>query len=287
MTSLPNWITPRMKENFAKIIEELMLYESDALFTIGTNGVMAKRNTRQPEEYIGITILAQDTDFLDGFLTSETSNWTPPVEKPLNEVEDCTSLADSEKTNEDISELFETFVNSDGASIEYETIEPGLTLDPEEFRNSSLLKEDVEVVNQMIASIIENEFKVSSEEDQSKTNISTNSKRNDIWKEQLIDAMRKIHEGTLDSHEKIIQYYRIGKWIANPPVQHRGRLFIVKNEVNKALGIRLTERPYAIARNTYKLYENEEQIKNLKTVLSPTTIRRLTNDKIEEMKKSL
>ena len=42
MTSLPNWITLRMKKNFAKIIEELMLYESDTLFTIRTNEIVAK-----------------------------------------------------------------------------------------------------------------------------------------------------------------------------------------------------------------------------------------------------
>ncbi len=276
-----------MKENFAKIIEELMLYESDTLFTIGTNGVMAKRNTQQPEEYIGITLLAQDTNFLDGFLTNEISDWTPPVEKPLNEIEDYTSLIDSEKDDKEISEIFEVFVNADGNSIELETIEPGLTLDSEEFSNSPLLREDIEVVNQMITSIVEKEFKTSSEEDLSEKPITKNSKRNDIWKEQLIDAMRKIHEGIIDSHEKIIQYYRIGKWIANPPIHYRGKLFIVKEEMNKALGVRLTERPYAIARNTYKLYTDEEQIKNLKTVLSPTTICRLMNDKIEEMKKSL
>jgi hypothetical protein len=139
MTTIPNWITPRMKENFAKIIEELMLYESDALFTIGTHGVMAKRNSQQVEEYITITTLAQDTNFLDGFLTDEISDWTPPVEKSLNEVEDCTSLINIKKTDEEVNELFEAFVNADGNSIELEFIEPGFTLDPEEFQNSTLL----------------------------------------------------------------------------------------------------------------------------------------------------
>ena len=127
------------------------------------------------------------------------------------------------------------------------TIEPELILDPKEFLNSTTLLEPIEAYDKLEASTsiekVEISQKSSKEEQLERTPQKSQkiTRKINSWKEQLINTMRKIHEEVLGYQEKIILYYQIGKWIANPSVQHREKIFKVKNEIDKALGLRLTK----------------------------------------------
>jgi len=46
MSTLPEWITPRMKESFAKILEDLFLYQTNGIVTFSTFDVAIQDNNQ-------------------------------------------------------------------------------------------------------------------------------------------------------------------------------------------------------------------------------------------------
>ena len=109
----------------------------------------------------------------------------------------------------------------------------------------------------------------------------------ETWKIQLEKLFRRIYTENIDQIERTILYFQIGKLIANPPVKYKTQQYKVKDEINKSLGLKIGENQFTTARNTFKIFDDEDQIRQQRSPLSITKIRRMKNSEIRNLKKNL
>ena len=64
--SLPGWISPRMKECFTKMLEDLFLYQPNGIISFSTQGVMIKDDNGQ-QHFTTTQELNQYPEFLNNF----------------------------------------------------------------------------------------------------------------------------------------------------------------------------------------------------------------------------
>jgi len=91
MSTLPEWITSCMKESFAKILEDLFLYQTNGIVTFSTFGVAIQDNNQQ-QHYIPTSDLCQYPEFMNNFLANETNNLEFPPVLPITEIFDCSDF---------------------------------------------------------------------------------------------------------------------------------------------------------------------------------------------------
>lgn len=258
---LPTWISPQMKGNFGKMFEELMLFKPRAVINLTIYGVTIIETDTQNQYFAPIDEWTQESDVINSFLTDDSELFQPPITTPKEPVVDLTQLLNESSVDE------QSEVNT--------TIPDPNDLKPEDIIDFNFIFdfEEKEIIGAKEAN--DNMIKASKESVDSET-----------WKNNLTTTLRRIHTENMDQIERTILYYKIGTWITNPPTKFKFKLFKVKEEINKSLGFKVGDRPYSIARNTHKIFNNEEQIRQQRNPLSIHKIRRMTNTDIKEFKKN-
>ena len=79
--TLPIWITPRMKECFETMLEELLLHNSHAILTFTIYGVTIGNVNTQEQQIITVHELSEDSKLIDEFLNNDPELYDSPVEK--------------------------------------------------------------------------------------------------------------------------------------------------------------------------------------------------------------
>ena len=70
--------------------------------------------------------------------------------------------------------------------------------------------------------------------------------------------------------------------MAETPPRYKGWFFLVKQEISRILGRKISAQPYDIANNTYKMYRDENHIRQQGALYSPTAIRKMKKAKFKK-----
>lgn len=262
--TLPIWITPRMKECFETMLEELLLHNSHAILTFTIYGVTIGNVNTQEQQIITVHELSEDSKLIDEFLNNDPELYDSPVEKIEKPIINLTKLLETPSVDEPtviFDPTFEEIKAEDLIDVE-KLFTPFLT-------NNTSTNDDIEKEISSTSTQV-----IITEESKKKTYDP------ETWKIQLEDLLRRVYNEQSDQVKRTILYYKIGNLIANPPTKYKFQQYKVKDEISKSLGIRIGEKQFVTARNTYKIFDNETQIQQQETPLTITRIRRMKNHEI-------
>ena len=265
--SLPTWMSPRMKECIGTMSEELLLYNSKAILTFTIYGVTINDANTQDQHFISADELAQDSDIINGFLIDDPELFEPPVTKAKEPIIDLTTFLETPSIDGSTT-IFEPV---------FDEIKPEDLIDLEKLFESLITTDEPTINNNEEKSTLTSTQKEKYKE---------RSLNSETWKSQLEKMLRRVYTEKLDNIERTIIYHKIGKLINKPPKNYKLQQYKLKDELSESLGIRIGEKPFTIARNTYKLFKNENQIQQQKNPLNITQIRRMKKDEIKEFQKN-
>jgi hypothetical protein len=203
MSTLPEWISPRMKESFAKILEDLFLYQPNGIITFSIFGIVIRDNNQQ-QHYTPTPELCQYPEFLNSFLADETNNLEFPPVLPTTEIFDC-------------SELLEDFDVST-TPIEAPTIESNINIDE--------IMELAKFVNLVPTTEIEEQSTELTDEQ---------------WKNKLEKEIEEIYSVRIDEKQKLLHYFEVGKMLHYRPTKYQRRLQQIKKTIHRKIGRKFTE----------------------------------------------
>ena len=186
--SLPGWISPRMKECFAKMLEDLFLYQPNGIISFSTQGVMIKDDNGQ-QHFTTTQELDQYPEFLNNFPFDDIISFEVQPSIPSSEVFDCSEFL----KDFDESTLYEEIVIPSGSIIE--------TTEITELAESVNLIPTTEIIEERPSEPINNE-----------------------WKLELAEKMRAIYNKKVDKTQKLLRYFEIGKILYDHPVKHQRQL---------------------------------------------------------------
>jgi len=89
-----------MKECFGTMMEELLLYNSQAILIFTVYGVTISDANIQDQHFIPIDNLSEDSDIISGFLKNDSELFESPVEKAKEPTIDLTTLLETSSVNE-------------------------------------------------------------------------------------------------------------------------------------------------------------------------------------------
>jgi hypothetical protein len=276
--SLPTWMSPRMKECFGTMTEELLLYNSKAILTFTIYGVTINDADTQDQHFISADELSQDSDIISGFLIDDPELFEPPVGKAKEPVVNLTTLLEEPSVDEStliLGPIFDEIKPEDLINLE-KLFGPLITTDESTNNNNGEGSSTI---------LIQKEKDITEEISQEKPK--EKSSDSEIWKNQLEKLLRRVYTEKLENIERTIIYYKIGKLINKPPRKYKLQQYKLKGELSESLGIHIGEKPFTIARNAYKIFNDENKIQQQKNPLNITQIRRMKNNEIKEFRKNL
>ena len=244
MSTLPEWITPRMKESFAKILEDLFLYQTNGIVTFSTFGVAIQDNNQQ-QHYIPTTNLCQYPEFMNNFLADETNNLEFPPVLPTAEVFDC-------------SDFLEEFDVST-TPIEAPTVESNIDMEE--------VMELAKFVNLVPTTEIEEQPTELTDEQ---------------WETKLEKEIKEIYSVRIDKEQKLLHYFEVGKMLRSRPTKYQRQLQQIKKVIHRKIGRKFTERPYLIAKRTFKIFKTKESLLQSTHGMTPNKIYRMDQQEINE-----
>ena len=249
--SLPGWISPRMKEIFAKTLEELFLYQPNGIITFSTQGVMLKDDNGL-QHYSMTQDLCQYPEFLNNFPSDDIIIFEPQLSVPPSEIFDC-------------SEFLKDF---DESTIDEEIIIPSTsTID------SSEIIELAESVNLIpTTEVIEEQQSESSD---------------DEWKFELEEKVKRTYNKRMNKTQKLVNYFEIGEILHSHPLKHERQLQKLKRTICRNIKQNFNERPFFIATRTYKIFKTKEKVLQSIHNLTPDKIFRLNHQEVRKYSKDI
>lgn len=250
--SLPGWISPRMKECFAKMLEELFLYQSNGIVSFSTQGVIIKNNNGQ-QHIITTQDLNQYPEFINNFPSDDIITFEPQPSVPSSEVFDC-------------SEFLKDFNES---TIHEEIVIPSPII------SSTEIIELAESIN--LIPTTENTVEQQ-----------TLPTTDDEWKTELEEAVKRIYRRNINEEQKLEFYFEIGELLHNRPPKYRKRLQQLKRSIHRKIGRqKFCERPYHIARKTFEIFGTKEYLSQNIVNLMTSQIRQLSRKEVNEYKRRI
>jgi hypothetical protein len=245
--SLPGWISPRMKECFAKMLEELFLYQSNGVISFSTQGVMIKDDNGQ-QHFTTTQELNQYPEFLNNFPSDDIITFEVQPSVSSSKIFDCSQFL----KDFDESTLYEEIVIPSEPTIK--------TAEIIELAESVNMIPTTEII----------------EKQQSKEII------DDRWQKQIEEKIKKVYNKKNNIETELILYFEIGKLLHNRPLKYKKQLQKLKHTIHRNIKRNFCERPYVIANRTFKIFRTVENITNSTIKLTPTDIHRLTHKEVEE-----
>ena len=271
--SLPTWMTPRIKECFGTMLEELLLHNTQAILVFTIYGVTINDANTKDQHFIPINELAQDSNKINGFLVDDPELYESPIEKAKESITDYTTLLELLFVDES------TFI----LNPVFDEIKPEDLIDLEKLFRPLIMTNESTVNNNGEGP---SSITVQKEENTLEEAPKEKAHKSETWKLQLEKLVKQIYTEEANQIEKTITYYRIGKLISQTPTKYKCQQYKIKEELSTSIGIRIREKPFTIARNTYKLFKNENQIQQQKNLLNVIQIRRMKKNEIKEFRKN-
>ena len=187
--SLPGWISPRMKECFAKMLEDLFLYQPNGVISFSTQGIMIKDDNRQ-QHFVTTQDLWQYSEFLNNFPSDDIITFESQLSVSSSEIFNC-------------SEFLKDF---DESTLYEEIIIPS-----EPTIGTTEIIELAESINLVPTTKITEEHQP--EEHQSEST-------DEVWKAKLERTLRKIYRQRKDEKQKLEYYFEIGEMLHNRPQKY-------------------------------------------------------------------
>ena len=182
--SLPGWISPRMKECFTKMLEDLFLYQPNGIISFFTQGVMIKDDNGQ-QHFTMTQELNQYPEFLNNFPSNNIISFEVQPSVPSSEVFDCSEFL----KDFDESTLYEEIVIPSGPTI-----------------GTTEIIKLAESINLVPTTKITEQHQP--EEHQSEST-------DEVWKTKLEKTLRKIYRQRKDEKQKLEYYFEIGEMLHN------------------------------------------------------------------------
>ena len=182
--SLLGWISPRMKECFAKMLEDLFLYQPNGVISFSIQGVMIKDDNGQ-QHFTTTQELNQYPEFLSNFPSDDIISFEVQPSIPSSEVFDCSEFL----KDFDESTLYEEIVIPSGSIIE--------TTEITELAESVNLISTTEIIKEQQPELI-----------------------NEEWKLELEERMKELYNKRMNQTQRLIQYFKIGKILHDHPIKH-------------------------------------------------------------------
>jgi len=223
-----------MKECFGTIMEELLLYNLQAILIFTVYGVTISDANTQDQHFIPVDNLSEDSDIISGFLKNDSELSESPVEKAKEPTIDLMTLLKTPPVDESTVIFNPTF-----KKIKAEDLIDVEKLFESYYTNETLI--DNNIKKKVSSTTIQlNEENIKKEPQEKSYN-------SDTWKIQLEKLLRRVYTEKSDQLERTIIYHRIGKLIANPPTKYKLQQYKVKEELSKSLGVQIGEKQFVTA----------------------------------------
>ena len=72
--------------------------------------------------------------------------------------------------------------------------------------------------------------------------------------------MKEIYSIRIDEKQKLLHYFEVGKMLRSRPTKYQRQLQQIKKVIHRKIGRKFTERPYLIAKRTFKIFKTKESL---------------------------
>ena len=229
------------------MLEDLFLYQPNGVISFSTQGIMIKDDNRW-QHFVTTQDLWQYPEFLNNFPSDDIITFESQPSVPSSEIFNC-------------SEFLKDFDES--------TLYEEIVIPSEPTIGTTEIIKLAESINLVLTTKI-------AKEQQSQGSI------NDKWQKQIEEKMKKIYNKKNDTEVELILYFEVGKLLHNRPLKYKKQFQKLKHTIHRKIRRSFCERPYIIAKRTFKIFGAVENITNSTIKLTPTDIHRLTQKEVEE-----
>jgi Txe/YoeB family toxin of Txe-Axe toxin-antitoxin module len=103
---------------------------------------------------------------------------------------------------------------------------------------------------------------------------------NEQWETKLEKEMKEIYSVRIDEKQKLLHYFEVGKMLHYRPTKYQRQLQQIKKVIHRKIGRKFCERPYVIAKRTFKIFRTEEKLLQLTHEWTSNRIYRMSQQEV-------